>query len=145
MKSSMLAGLLASFMCASWAGLGGSPANLGPHVMASQSKPGASAVYTEVQKDLDSGTTVHEYLDANGVVFAVSWSGPVLPDLKEILGPHFAAMAAQGARQGPGQRSHLSVRRPEVVIASEGHMGAFQGRAWLPARLPAGFDPHNIE
>jgi hypothetical protein len=33
----------------------------------------------------------------------------------------------------------------EAVVVSEGHMGAFEGRAWLPARLPAGFDPREMK
>ena len=36
--------------------------------------------------------------------------------------------------------SRLMVKDPGVVIVSEGHMGAFEGRAWVPSRLPAGFD-----
>jgi hypothetical protein len=27
-----------------------------------------------------------------------------------------------------------------VVVQSGGHMGAFEGRAWIPSRVPAGFD-----
>jgi hypothetical protein len=147
MKSIVIGALLATGMSTSWAALGGRPAKLGPHVAAAKSQPASTgqAAYSESEKTLDSGTTVHEYLDAQGNVFAVSWSGPFLPDLKEILGEHFDTLAAQQRNQRAGGRSPLHIRQPGVVIDSEGHMGAFQGRAWVPAQLPAGFDPQAIK
>jgi hypothetical protein len=147
MKPILAGALLAAGMSTGWAALGGKPARLGPHVAAAKSNAATTgqAAYTESQKVLDSGTTVHEYTDAAGNVFAVSWSGPFLPDLKEILGEHFDALTAQQRNRRAGGRSPLHIRQPNVVIDSEGHMGAFQGRAWLPAKLPAGFDPQAIQ
>jgi hypothetical protein len=132
---------------ASWAGLGAGPANLGPVVAESRADVMSSvgARYTDVQRDLDSGVTVHEYLDANGQVFAVSWSGPYMPNLKEILGTHFSELTAEAAQRKGSDRSRLTVNRSDVVIVSSGHMGAFEGRAWLPSRLPAGLDPRAIK
>ena len=44
------------------------------------------------------GTSVREYrLGADGKVFAVSWSGPVIPDLRQVLGSYYAQFA-QAAR-----------------------------------------------
>jgi Protein of unknown function (DUF2844). len=139
---SLLALLAAVFFsCGSWAALGGAPARLQEHAVKATSGKVSTATgsYTVMQKELDSGTTVHEYLDSAGTVFAVSWSGPFLPDLKEILGPHFDTMAQAGKRRDQ-QRSRLAVRRSDVVIISDGRMGAFEGRAWVPAKVPAGFD-----
>jgi hypothetical protein len=146
-KALLAAALLAAGMSTGWAALGGKPVQLGPHVAAAKSQAASTgqAAYTVSQKALDSGTTVREYLDAQGNVFAVSWSGPFLPDLKEILGEHFETLAAQQRNQRAGGRSPLHIRQSDVVIDSEGHMGAFQGRAWLPAQLPAGFDPQAIK
>jgi len=145
---SLLPALAASlFSCCSWAALGGAPANLGAHAGPERSSTASTGIttYTVLQKQLDSGTTVHEFVDASGTVFAVSWSGPFLPDLKEILGDHFDAMLAQAAKGQRGQRSQLTLRRSDVVIVTAGHMGALEGRAWLPAKLPAGFDPNNAK
>jgi hypothetical protein len=146
-KSILVGAVLAAGLSTGWAALGGKPARLGPHVAAAKSNAASTgqSAYTETEKVLDSGTTVHEYLDAGGNVFAVSWSGPFLPDLKEILGEHFGVMAAQQRNQRAGGRSPLHIRQSDVVIDSEGHMGSFQGRAWLPAKLPAGFDPQAIK
>jgi len=147
MKSILVTALLAAGMSTAWGALGSKPAKLGPHVAAAKSTAASTgqAAYTETRKELDSGTTVHEYLGADGNVFAVSWSGPFLPDLKEILGEHFDVMTAQQRNQRAGGRSPLHIKQSDVVIDSEGHMGAFQGRAWLPAKLPAGFDPQAIK
>lgn len=147
MKSIFAGAVLALAVGTACAALGGKPARFGPHVAAAKSQAAATgqAAYTETRKVLDSGTTVHEYLDAQGSVFAVSWSGPFLPDLKEILGEHFEVLAAQQRNQRAGGRSPLHIKQSDVVIDSEGHMGAFQGRAWLPAQLPAGFDPQAIK
>lgn len=100
--------------------------------------PGATSAgvgYTDVARALKSGTVVHEFADASGAVFAVTWSGPFKPDLKELLGRHFGALgqAAQGATSA------------DLVVQSGGHMGAFEGRAWIPSRLPAGFDTQEMK
>jgi len=89
---------------------------------------------------LASGTRIVEYADLHGTVFAVAWSGPYLPDLHGLLGRHFASFTQQQQQQ---RTLHAAVvlRSSEVVVVSAGRMGAFEGRAWLPPRLPAGFDP----
>jgi hypothetical protein len=135
----------AFFMSGSWAGLGAAPGHLPAQVGTAKSSAlsTGSATYTVVQRQLESGTSVQEYVDSTGAVFAVSWSGPFLPDLKELLGGHFESMAAQG-RGRDRQRTRLAVRDSGAVIVSEGHMGAFEGRAWLPSRLPAGFDVRGL-
>ena len=142
MKSLLALVAAAFFSCSSWAGLGGPPAKLQAHAIkeASSRVSTAAGSYTVMQKELDSGTTVRQYLDGAGIVFAVSWSGPFLPDLKEILGVHFDAMVAQAGKRRNDQRSRLALRRSDVVIDSAGRMGAFEGRAWVPAKVPAGFD-----
>lgn len=141
MKSLLAALAAAVFSGGSWAGLGAAPGQWPAQAAAARSSIVSTGLagYTLVQHPLDSGTTVQEFVDGSGMVFAVSWSGPFLPDLKELLGAHFDAMAAQGQRQGAA-RSRLAVRTSEAVILSEGRMGAFEGRAWLPSRVPAGFD-----
>jgi hypothetical protein len=88
---------------------------------------------------LPSGVRVVEYVDRRGLVFAVTWSGPFLPDLRALLGRHFSAYTLQQQRQ-PSLHAPVVVRTSDVVIVSAGRMGAFQGHAWLPQRVPDGFD-----
>lgn len=92
---------------------------------------------------LPSGTIVTEYLNASGAVYAVTWSGPSLPNLRQVLGNFFTNY--QSAARMPMVR-HRVVRldSPDVVIESTGKMRAFVGRAWVPALLPSGVSPADI-
>jgi hypothetical protein len=93
---------------------------------------------------LDNGTTVHEYA-TGGVVFAVAWNGPFLPDLRKLLGPYFGTLTDDTARRPKAGNSQVRIRRPDVTIESGGHMRAYAGRAWVNGLLPAGFDTEDIE
>lgn len=91
---------------------------------------------------LDSGTTVREYVgNATNQVFAVVWSGPAMPDLRQILGTSFdtyaaAAPGTAGLRlSGVAERSYTT---NGLVVRSHGMKGHFQGYAYLPAAFPAG-------
>lgn len=147
---SLLQGALA------WAALGSAPSDFGNS--ATQTRQAArslaastaattasAAVYTVNQSTLDSGTVVREYMDANNVVFAVSWKGPTLPDLRTLLGDKFTVMTGNAAKRPKAGHSQLAVDQSDVVIVSNGHMRAYAGQAWIPSALPAGFDTSTIE
>jgi hypothetical protein len=144
---SMLQGALA------WAALGSSPSNFGNAAtqtrLAARSLAASTSaeapVYTVSQSTLDSGTVVREYMDASGMVFAVSWKGPTLPDLRTLLGDKFTVMTSNAAKRPKAGHSQLAVDQSDVVIVSNGHMRAFSGQAWIPSALPAGFDTSTIE
>lgn len=131
--------LAASGTC--WATLGEPMvAPAGATTESAQSPSGAR--YTVLARRLDSGTEVREYANADGVVFAVSWNGPFLPDLRSLLGSNFAALEQHAA--GAGRASAVSIQTPQLTLLSGGRMGAFRGRAWLPRQLPAGMDPRAL-
>jgi hypothetical protein len=88
---------------------------------------------------LPSGTLVHEYL-RGGKVFAVAWGGPVLPDLRLLLGAYFEPYVQSPQSRGTGHHHMRVVATPEWVVQSAGHHESFVGRAWLPMQLPPGFD-----
>ncbi|CAB3713901.1 DUF2844 domain-containing protein [Paraburkholderia rhynchosiae] len=112
------------------------------------SSASASASYTVRETTLGNGTVVREYLAADGTVFGIAWRGPQMPDLNELLGSYFpqyvagvkAARAARGGARGP-----VTVDQSSLVVQSGGHMGAFNGRAWLPPALPAGISGTDIQ
>jgi hypothetical protein len=109
-------------------------------------------VNTELRQQYDiedisaeTGMRVREYLTRDGVIFAVSWSGPVMPDLQRLLGTHFAEYtAALKALTHPGLHRSVRVASPELVVESGGHLRAYAGRAYLPALLPAGVSAAEI-
>ena len=86
-----------------------------------------------------SGLLVREFVSASGKVFALSWQGPGVPDLQQMLGSYYTgfALAATGAPHY--DHHHLNIQTPEVVVQSRGHTRSFNGRAWAPALLPQGF------
>lgn len=45
--------------------------------------------YTVRETTLGSGTVVREYVSTAGTVFALSWQGPVTPNLSDLLGTYF--------------------------------------------------------
>lgn len=148
---------LTVFSAAAHASLGGAPSSFaeGAGVHAQRLKqvaagdaiawptaaPAATAMpYSVRETTLDSGTVVREYLGSSGLVFAVSWNGPFLPDLRSLLGTHFATLtddSAARARRGHG-RGRVHIARDDLVIESAGHMRAYSGRAWIASALPAG-------
>jgi hypothetical protein len=146
---SMLQGALA------WAALGSTPSSFGDtatqtklaarSLAATTGSTATAPVYTVTQSTLDSGTLVREYADASGIVFAVSWKGPTLPDLRTLLGDKFTVMTSNAAKRPKAGHSQLAVNQSDVVIVSNGHMRAFEGQAWIPSALPAGFDTSTIE
>ena|SRR3984957_6922631 len=96
------------------------------------------------QYDIDeinaaSGIRVREFLNRNGIVFAVTWSGPVVPDLRMLLGSSFGSYTkAVAALKQPGLQRSLRIATPELVVESGGHMRAYSGRAYLPLLIPPG-------
>jgi hypothetical protein len=137
--------LLLAYAGVSHAALGGPPEQFDTEGTAPVSSS-SSAVSNYIVRDttLATGTHVREYVSGSGVVFAVAWDGPFLPDLKALLGKHFDTMTAESERLPRAGRSRMGVDRPEVVINSGGHMRAFEGSAWVPAEFPAGFTPDNV-
>jgi hypothetical protein len=127
---------------AAHAALGGAPSVVGKPL--APRAAAAALPYSVLQSALPSGTTVSQYVDAKGVVFAVAWAGPVPPDLHTLLGAHFETFTARARAQRGNANSHLQVAGDDLVVVSSGHMGALAGKAWLPSRLPAGFRPQDI-
>ena len=84
-----------------------------------------------------TGTVIREFVTASGVVFAVSWQGPLKPDLNLLLGRYFGAYAH--APRSPGSsRSRLMIDQPDLIVRAGGRVRAFAGIAYVPQLLPAG-------
>jgi len=114
------------------------------HMKAQVRVSAAPAGYTVHEITTSTGTIVREYVSPAGKVFAVSWNGPLLPDLQQTLGSYFAQYQAAAQAAHAGHR-HLAVERSEVVIHSNGHMRAFHGYAYVPALLPTNLSIADIK
>ncbi len=97
----------------------------------------AAAKFAVHEIRLPSGGVVKEYASPAGMVFAVSWQGPSLPDLRQVLGRYFEQYSAAARAHGAAARA---ARQAEagLVVQSGGHMRAFFGRAYVPQMLPRG-------
>ncbi len=93
-----------------------------------------------------TGTVVDEYLSSSGTVFAVTWHGPFLPDMQQILGPYFQQYSSALSSQ-PTQYGHrpLNIRQPRLVVQTGGHMRAHWGRVYVPALTPSGVSAEQLQ
>ena len=122
-----------------WAALGG-PAE---SVVTDQARMRAkrtvveTRAYTMHEIDGADGTVVREYVTPSGKVFGVSWNGPTIPDLSQLLGSYHNEYQ-KALRTKPGRRRVAMVRNPDLVVESNGHMRSYQGRAYVNSLLPGG-------
>jgi Protein of unknown function (DUF2844) len=91
-----------------------------------------------------SGTVIREYAGLDGKVFAVTWHGPFMANLRDILGQYFDEYAA-AASSGRMDRNHVQVRQDDLVVSVGGHMRAYHGLAYLPPAVPSGVSIGDLE
>ena len=97
---------LIAFAAPAFAELGGTISS----IQADQLKMGASrqvsstSGYQLHEMQSPQGIRVREYASTNGIVFGVTWNGPWMPDLRQLLGPYFNQymVAAQGKKAARG-------------------------------------------
>jgi len=92
-----------------------------------------------------TGIVVREFASPAGRIFAISWKGPSIPDLRQLLGSHFAdfQQAAQ-AQNSQGRHGPLFVQQNGMTVELGGHMRDHIGRAYLPDQLPAGVHAEDL-
>lgn len=95
---------------------------------------------------LPDGSSIKQYVNAAGVVFAVSWRTRLKPDLETLLGTQYVVYARnQSATSGvAGSKRLQSVRQPNLVLHQGGRMNAFAGLAYVPTLVPEGFDADTL-
>lgn len=84
-----------------------------------------------------SGVTVREYAAHTGPVFAVTWSGTQVPDLKLLLGTYFDRYVSLAKTHRTGHHV-LSIESPDLVMTAVRFQRTATGRAYVPALLPSG-------
>ena len=150
MKSIVIGGLLAalSMPCPLLASLGGDAASVQSDVAKLQGtlQTTNNDAYTLHQIQAATGVAVKEYVSPAGKVFAVTWQGPVHPDLRQVLGAYYdqyvqAVQAQRAQRRGRGP---LQIQQSGLVIQVMGHARSFRGRAYVPQMVPAGVQVEDI-
>lgn len=141
--------LVMALASASFAALGGDASS----VEADRAKMEATlettntAAYTVHLMKTPSGIVIREYASPSGRIFGVTWIGPFVPDLVQLLGtylPQYAAgVSAHRAASGPG-RSPLHIAQPGFVFHSSGHMRSYSGRTYDPTLFPQGVTENDL-
>lgn len=152
----LLLGLvLASSASEGMAALGKAPSTL-PAASSASPAPGArllaatptaqSSLYTLHEVQLENGTTVREYATPAGLVFAISWRGPVLPDLSTLLGDYFNTFKVETdqTRMTGRRGSPVNMERDGLVVRSNGRMRNFFGHVYAPGLIPAGVNIKDV-
>lgn len=124
------------------AALGGSPDSVAADGSALRGQLTSTAMVAYDVQEIDSGElAVREYVTRTGQVFAVTWQGPTMPDLQQLLGTYFGrfqSAAAAAHASNPGIHRELVVSQSDLVVVSTGRLRDFHGLAYLPALVPAG-------
>jgi hypothetical protein len=143
------------------AALGGAPGNIGtpapvmlratppstaalPGLAANAQQPSATPSYTMRQSTDANGVTIREYVLPGNTVFAVTWDGPLRPDMTKLLGSYFPSFAATAQRTVRGT-GPLIDGNDDFRIESAGRLGHFFGIAYLPRQMPAGVQPGDLQ
>lgn len=131
-----------------WSALGGSAESVAADQVKFQAKRQLVEMpeYTVHEISRLDGGVIREYVAHGGKVFGVSWSGPSIPDLAQLLGSYQSefrsTLLAQAKSSG---RRPAAVHNSDLVVETGGHMRAFQGRAYVNSMLPSGVSPESIK
>jgi hypothetical protein len=102
-----------------------------------------STKFTVHEIEMTTGTQVREYVGTDGKVFGVAWSGPAMPDLRQVLGSYFETFTKSTNVTKSGH-SKMMVHESNLVVRSSGHMRAYRGNAYVPSMLPEGVTSNQI-
>jgi len=125
-----------------WAHLGGDAATVEADRQMFHADLNSTAMQLYTRHDLrtESGVQLHEYQTPSGAVFAVSWHGPLPPDLSQLFGSYYQRFqaAAASTQVRPGMHRELSIAATDLVMHSVARTRAYQGFAYVPSLVPAG-------
>jgi hypothetical protein len=90
---------------------------------------------------------VRQYVSPTGLVYAVSWNGPAMPDVSTLLGARFGRYrtGASIALENASGLHSSHVDGDDFVVETSVRLRDLSGRAWLPNALPAGVAAADIE
>ena len=129
-----------------WAALGGSVETVASDQVRMQAKRAITQMreYNIHLITRDDGTLIKEYVTPDGKVFGVSWTGPTIPDLTQLLGTYNTEFQTS-VRAQPRRRKAGVVHNQDLVVESTGHMRAFYGRAYVNSMLPSGVTAETVK
>ena len=105
-----------------------------------------SAAGSAQEIQLENGTVLTEFFSSDGTVFAIRWSGPVLPDLSFFLGSSYSdfKLETERVRKSGHRSAPVHMRLNSLVVNSSGRMKSFEGHAYVPSLVPSGVTIQDI-
>jgi hypothetical protein len=105
-----------------------------------------TGLFSIFEKTLETGTVIKEYAKPDGLVFAVSWRGPVMPDLSLLLGSYFTAyqQGSDETRLSASRGSPLTMASNGLVVSASGRMPHFFGFAYVTHLVPSGINIKDV-
>ncbi len=96
--------------------------------------------YTVHEIQASASTVVKEYVSPAGKVFAITWHGQFIPNMKQLLGSYYQhfADAAAAQREAHRGRRPVNIQQSDLVFQNGGHMRSYFGKAYVPTMLPPG-------
>lgn len=140
--------MLIAAACPALAELGGNAASVAAdqqHMMAQQRSTTAAATYTVQEMQAPDGTVVREYVSSSGVVFAVTWQGPQVPNLQQLFGSKYFGQWQDAAKAQPLRHGPQQIKQSDLVVESGGHMRSYSGRAYVPQLVPQGVSVDQLQ
>jgi Protein of unknown function (DUF2844) len=131
-----------------WATLGQyeSSVSLDQKQMRSQERVEILNAYTVHELTAVNGARVREFVSPKGLVFGVSWQGPFMPDLQQLLGTYATTLHTAPPDQTQVRHMRgLFVKTKDFVFVSSGHMRFWKGHAYVPSLLPGNVSPEVVQ
>ncbi len=91
------------------------------------------------------GAVIREYVSPAGKVFGVSWQGPYVPNMQQLLGSYFTYLQQYAQAQTRRRGGPLMIQKDDFVFTSGGHMRSYRGRAYVPSLLPTNLSPEVVQ
>jgi len=104
-----------------------------------------SAPLYSIHTITSDAVTLNEFVSQDGLVFGISWSGTIHPDLESILGTYQSEyqLAASKTPLTRGLKKR-SLQTSKLVIEQWGHPRHLQGRMFDPNLIPKGVSANEI-
>jgi len=130
-----------------WAGLGESVAQIardGTRLKAGAAQVTRGVAYDRHALRTGNGVQVLEFASRDGQVFAVSFNGPSMPDLKVLLGNRYSEYAA-AVHPSPSTHKIYTHTSGTLELSIVKLPRGFTGSAYVPGAVPAGVNPHELQ
>ena len=103
----------------------------------------STANYDVHEIQVNSRAVERQYMDHTGRVFGIAWRSEGVTNLKAMLGSYFPKYQTGAVTRI--DLHHSTLTTADLVVEVGSYVHTFMGRAYVPAKLPAGTAPSEIK